>query len=526
VVNYSVSDLLTALLDEGTFRSWDEGAARDSVLTGEGRVGGHGVALAASDFSFQGGSIGILAAERLTRAAERATAEGLPLIALPASGGTRMQEGTAAFLQMLKVTAAVIAHKAAGLPYLVYLRHPTTGGVLASWASLGQLTLAEPGALIGFLGPRAHAALAGQPLPAGVQTAENLHARGLIDAVVDVQGLGPQLARVLAALPGPASPFPHAKRAVPALLTPAPPVTGPARGGGEGEPAPDDGKAGRPPGGGEAEPVPDDGKAGPARGGGEAEPVPDDGKAGPARGGGEGEPVDGWESVSRTRLPGYPRAGDFLRATATDLEEVREAGGLRLALARVAGIPLVAGVQLGEGTFGIEGLELALRGIRLAADLGLPLVTVIDTPGAELSVAAEEGGIAGRIARCLEALVTLPVPTVSVLLGQGTGGGALALLPADRVLAASDAWLAPLAPEGASAIVYRDTAHAAELARAQGITARDLAAAGAVDVVVPARAGLLAGLGAALARELAGLAAMSPPARQAARLRRLRRLGG
>jgi acetyl-CoA carboxylase carboxyl transferase subunit beta len=170
---------------------------------------------------------------------------------------------------------------------------------------------------------------------------------------------------------------------------------------------------------------------------------------------------------------------------------VREAGGLRLALARVAGIPLVAGVQLGEGTFGIEGLELALRGIRLAADLGLPLVTVIDTPGAELSVAAEEGGIAGRIARCLEALVTLPVPTVSVLLGQGTGGGALALLPADRVLAASDAWLAPLAPEGASAIVYRDTAHAAELARAQGIAARDLAAAGAVDVVVPARAGLL-----------------------------------
>jgi acetyl-CoA carboxylase carboxyl transferase subunit beta len=466
VVNYSVPDLLGALLDEGTIASWDGGAAAESVLTGEGQVGGHRVALAVSDFSFQGGSIGLLAGERLTRAAERATEQRLPLIALPASGGTRMQEGTAAFLQMLKVTAAVIAHKAAGLPYLVYLRHPTTGGVLASWASLGQLTLAEPGALIGFLGPRACAALTGQPFPSGVQTAENLHAHGLIDAVVEVQDLAPYLARVLAALPEPASPFPDPERAVPT----------------------------RPPG------------------------------ACPA-GDGAGSPGDGWESVTRTRRPGYPRAVDFLHATATHVEAVREAGGLLLALARVDGTPVVAQVQRGEGTFGISGLELALRGIRLAAALRLPLVTVIDTQGAELSVAAEEGGIAGWIARCLEGLMTLAVPTVSVLLGQGTGGGALALLPADRVLAAPDGWLAPLAPEGASAIVYRDTEHAPQLARAQGITARDLAAIGAVDVVAPVGGDAGAGLGAALARELAGLTAMDPRARMAARLRRLRQLG-
>jgi acetyl-CoA carboxylase carboxyl transferase subunit beta len=468
VVHYSVSDLLTALLDEGTFLSWDDGAP-ESVLTGEGRVGGRRVALAASDFSFQGGSIGILAGERLTRAAERATAGGLPLIALPASGGTRMQEGTAAFLQMLKVTAAVIAHKAAGLPYLVYLRHPTTGGVLASWASLGQVTLAEPGALIGFLGPRACEALAGQSLPSGVQSAENLHARGLIDAVVDVQDLAPQLARVLAALPGPAPPFPDAERTAPSLLP-------------------------------HASSVPDAGDA----------PL---------------GPADGWESVTRTRQPGYPRGVDFLRATTTGVEAVREAGGLLLALATVGGRAVVAGVHRGEGTFGIDGLELALRGIRLAADLRLPLLTVIDTPGAELSVAAEEGGIAWRIARCLEALVTLPVPTVSVLLGRGTGGGALALLPADRVLAAPHGWLAPLAPEGASAIVYRDTEHAPQMARAQGITARDLTAIGAVDVIAPVGSAPGTGLGAALARELAGLTAADPRARLAARLGRLRRLG-
>jgi acetyl-CoA carboxylase carboxyl transferase subunit beta len=161
----------------------------------------------------------------------------------------------------------------------------------------------------------------------------------------------------------------------------------------------------------------------------------------------------------------------------------------------------------------------------LAAELRLPLVTVIDTPGAELSVAAEEGGIAGRIARCVEALVSLPVPTVSVLLGQGTGGGALALLPADRVLAASRAWLAPLAPEGASAIVYRDTAHAAEMARAQGITAADLARAGMADHVVPEEGNWLAGVAGALRDALADLAAMDMKARLGQRMRRLRALG-
>jgi len=466
VVHYSVSDLLTAFLDEGTFVSWDAPAAPESVLTGEGHVAGRRVAIAASDFSFQGGSIGLVAGERLTRAAERATAGGLPLIALPASGGTRMQEGTAAFLQMLKVTAAVIAHKTAGLPYLVYLRHPTTGGVLASWAALGQVTLAEPGALIGFLGPRVGQALTGRPFPAGVQTAENLHAHGLIDAVVTIPDLAPRVAGVLAVLPEPAPPSPDAERAAPTAV----PHVAPA----------------------------------------------DAGPAGPA---------DGWESVTRTRRPGYPRGLDFLRTAATDVQVVREAGGLRLALASVGGRPVVAGVQRGEGPFCHDGLDLALRGIRLAADLRLPLVTIIDTPGAELSVAAEEAGIAWLIARCLEALVTLPVPTVSVLLGQGTGGGALALLPADRMLAAPDGWLAPLAPEGASAIVYRDTEHAPQMARAQGIMARDLAAIGAADVIAPPAGAAGTSLGAALARELAALTALDPGARLAARLTRLRRLG-
>jgi acetyl-CoA carboxylase carboxyl transferase subunit beta len=123
--------------------------------------------------------------------------------------------------------------------------------------------------------------------------------------------------------------------------------------------------------------------------------------------------------------------------------------------------------------------------MHLAEGLGLPLVTVIDTPGAELSQEAEEGGVAAEIARCIATLATLEVPTISVLLGQGTGGGALALLPATTVIAAEHAWLAPLPPEGASAIMYADTAHAAAMASTQRITATDLHGTGTVHHVVP-----------------------------------------
>ena len=141
------------------------------------------------EFGFLAGSIGRAAADRLV-AGDRAGDPRGPAAAWPApvSGGTRMQEGTPAFVQMVRISGAVAAHQAAGLPYLVYLRHPTTGGVMASWGSLGHVTVAEPGALVGFLGPRVYEALYGRPFPEGVQTAENLYARGIIDAVVAARG--------------------------------------------------------------------------------------------------------------------------------------------------------------------------------------------------------------------------------------------------------------------------------------------------------------------------------------------------
>lgn len=410
------------------------------------------------------------AAERITAAVQRATAEGLPLLASPSSGGTRMQEGTVAFLQMVKIAAAVRLHTRAHLPYLVYLRNPTTGGVFASWGSLGHVTLAEPGALIGFLGPRVYQLLYGEPFPEGVQTAENLQRHGVIDDVIPLDELRPTLDRAMTVIADPPGPLP----------TPPPP-----------------------------------------------EPTPD---------------VAAWDSVVASRRPDRPGVGLLLRHGATDQVLLSgtgrgEAATTLLALARFAGQPVVV---LGQrriaggraSTVGPASLREARRGMALAAELRLPLVLVIDTAGPALSADAEQGGLAGQIAQCLAELVTLDTPTVSVLLGQGSGGPALAMVPADRVLAALHGWLAPLPPEGASAIVFRDTDHAAELAAAQGIRSTDLLASGIVDVVVAEHPDAAdepvefsRRLSRAIAAEVQALRGIPASERLAARLQRYRNIG-
>jgi acyl-CoA carboxylase subunit beta len=398
----------------------------ESVIGGEALIGGRRVALAVSEFDFLAGSIGVSAAERLVSTIERATAERLPLIVAPASGGTRMQEGSAAFVQMATIAAAVAAHKAAGLPYLVYLRHPTTGGVLASFGSLGHITLAAPHSLIGFVGPRVHLALSGSALPRYVQTAENYAAHGLVDALVVPAELRAALINILDVL---------AARNT-AVITAADAV----------------------------------------------HDVPSEHLA--------------WDSVLRSRRADRPGLHDLLEVaanTVTHLKDVIGAGSepsIRVALARFGTAPCVVvghDRRYPAQPVGPNGLRYARRGMALAAELGLPLVTVIDTPGAALSQAAEEGGLAREIARCLVEMTTLKTGTLSVLLGQGAGGAALALLPADRVLCAQHAWLAPLPPEGASAIRHAEIDHAAEMAAAQGIRSTDLHRHGIVDLIVAER---------------------------------------
>ena len=389
---WGAEELLDLVLDEGSWQSWDrpidisghdEGyqrellAAREkagtdeSVITGRGLVRGRPVAVVVNEFRFLAGSIGRAAAGRITAAVRRATAEGLPVLATTASGGTRMQEGTPAFVEMVEISRAIMAHRAAGLPYLVHLRHPTTGGVYASWGSLGHVTVAEPGALIGFLGPKVFEALNGEPFPDGVQSAENLAAKGVLDAVVAPEELPELVDRALGVL-------------VDRPVSPSLPRRDP-------RPSP-----------------------GARRGTPSAHPAP--GRAG---------------------------VRDLLRYAAT--ETVRLCGtdeGERdetvvVALTRLDGQPCVLVGQdrtrQGEGlAMGPAALREARRAMNLAEELGLPLVTVIDTPGAELSQAAEERAVAGEIARCIATMTRMRVPSVAILLGQGCGGGALALLPARR----------------------------------------------------------------------------------------------
>ena len=449
VRHQSAAELLEAVVDPGSFVSWDAPAqepplsddyardlakARDrsgtdeAVITGAGFIRGHRVALIVSEFSFLAGSIGHAAAERIVAAIERATAEGLPLLAGPASGGTRMQEGTLAFLSMVKITGAVRSHRQAGLPYLVYLRHPTTGGVMASWGSLGHINVAEPGALLGFLGPRVYEALYGESFPEGVQTAENLFNKGLIDGVVEPAGLADLVGRALGILSA-------GRGAQPA----APPTL----------------------------------------------------RVRPAA-------VDAWTSIGISRQPRRPDLRQLLRYGADDAMPLNGTGqgekdpGLLLALARFGGQScIVLGharpLRKGAAGMGAGSLREARRGMKLAEELRLPLLTVIDTAGASLSQEAEEGGLAGEIARSLHELIGLGSPSVSVLLGQGAGGGALALLPADRTIAAQHSWLSPLPPEGASAIVHRTTALAPAMAQAQGVNVAALYATGLVDHIVDER---------------------------------------
>lgn len=487
----SAIELIDLVLDEGSWESWDVtpeygsisdsyrddlAAAREksgvdeAVITGAGLMRGRRVAVVASEFRFLAGSIGRATADRLIAAIQRATREGLPLLAAPASGGTRMQEGTPAFVQMVRIGEAVAAHRAAGLPYLVYLRHPTTGGVMASWGSLGHVTVAEPGALLGFLGPRVYEVLQGRPFPDGVQQAENLYAHGIIDGVVPPEEIAELLDRALT------------------ILTSRPTL------------------------------------------------APDVAHADTPISGAERQVPETWDAITRSRRPDRPGVRALLKLAATDVVPLNGTGqgerdpGVLTALARFGDAPcLVLAQDRREQAiqpFGPEGLREAQRGLRLAAELGLPVLTVIDTRGAALSPEAENGGLAGEIARCLAALVTVKAPTLCLMLGEGNGGGALAFLPADRVVAAQHAWLSPLPPEGASAIVYGDGSHAPEMAAKQRVLALELAALGVVDRIVAEEpdaadepTAFCERVGAVLQEELTGLLAAGPgtPETRAAR---------
>lgn len=455
----TAQQLIDSVLDPGSYQSWDtppnygpisddyaaslakaraKSGVDEAVITGEGVLNGHRVAVVLGEFSFLGGSIGAATAERITAGIERATAEGLPLLVSPTSGGTRMQEGTPAFMAMITITTAVNSHKAANLPFLVYLRNPTTGGVLASWGSSGHFTFAEPGALIGFLGPRVYELTRGEPFPEGVQLAENLVRCGVIDGVKDPAGIREGLERILRVLVAPGTYDYDASAHI---------------------------------------------------------PIAADAHLDPEH---DSQPDSAWDAICRTRDPRRPGIRTLINTMATDVVPLsgttdgRRHDTIIVCLARLAGHPVVLvgqdrSTQTPDHEMNPAALRFARRGIELAGFLNLPVVTIVDTPGAELSQEAEEHAMAGEIARTLRDLLNCPTPTISVVMGQGCGGGALALLPADKILCAKNGWVTPLPPEGASAIMHRTIDKAAEMAGEQSVTSVDLKRIGLVDAIIPER---------------------------------------
>lgn len=392
----------------------------ESVAAARCRIGGRAAVLVWCRFEVAAGTLSVAGGERFAAALDAAAADRVPVVAVANSGGARMQEGTRAFMQMIAATAAVRRLRAVGCPFVVYLAHPTTGGVFASWASLGHLTLAEPGATIGFTGPRVAAAL-GEPIePASAQTAEGLLAHGMVDELVAPDDLRSRVTEILAVLAPAAAPASPAPADVPAEVADGP---------------------------------------------------------------------RGWAAVRASRGEDGGGVLEELLARAEATVELRgdRQGSVATAvfagLARIDGRPLVIIGHRHDARPGAVDLRVARRAMGVGESLRVPVLTVIDTPGARISGEDERQGFAGEVARSIDALSSLTVPTLAVVAGQGTGGAAMAWLAADRVVAAADAWVAPIAPEAASLIVHRTAEHAAELADEQRISAVELREQGIVSAV-------------------------------------------
>ncbi|MGW1993966.1 acetyl-CoA carboxylase, carboxyltransferase subunit beta [Embleya sp. NPDC001921] len=471
----------------------------DAVRVALGTVVGHPVVLAVMDFAFMGGSLGVAAGEAVTTAADAALARRVPLILVTSSGGARMQEGALALMQMAKTSAAMAELDEAGILTVTVVADPTYGGVAASFATLADVVVCEPGARMGFAGPRVIEETIGERLPEGFQTAEFLLRHGLVDAVRPRGELRRTLAVLLASARG-ADGAGGAERA--------------DRGCGaadRGEPGDRSGVADRADvlGG-------SDGSDARDRSGGTGTMAPpaalacrriDVARAAapmPMSAPVAVEPPvrPAHEVVAAARDLGRPTTRDHLAYWMDAFVELRGdraggdcpaiVGGLGLVEGRAM---LVLGHQKGHTTADLvranfamaspAGYRKVVRLARLAEKLGVPLVTLIDTPGAHPGIEAEQQGQAGAIAACLRVLAGLRVPVVAVVTGEGGSGGALALGVADRVLISANALYSVISPEGCAAILWKTREQSPAAARALGLDARSLLELGVVDRVVP-----------------------------------------
>jgi len=407
----------------------------EAVVTGKASIEGNPAVIAVCDGRFLMASMGQVVGEKITRAVERATKEQLPVIIFACSGGARMQEGIVSLMQMAKTAAALKRHSDAGLLYVSVLTDPTTGGVTASFAMLGDVILAEPKALIGFAGPRVIEQTIGERLPKGFQRSEFLLEHGFIDRIVERKEMRTVLENILQM---------HHTAQNPVIQKPVQTVEK------------------------------------------ERQSV---------------QEKDAWERVTISRKNDRPVGQDYIRILFSNFLEFHgdrcygDDTAIIGGIARFAGIPVTVIAQAkGKSTkenvahhFGMpspEGYRKALRLMKQAEKFKRPILLFVDTPGAFCGIEAEERGQGEAIARNLFEMSSMKVPILSVVIGEGGSGGALALAVADEVWMLENAIYSVLSPEGFASILWKDSKRASEAAAVMKLTAADLKKLGVIEAVI------------------------------------------
>lgn len=445
--------------DEGSFEEWDSDlqggnpleykgyeekleklqektGLSEAVITGKAKIDGRETAIGVCDGRFLMASMGEAVGEKIARAVERATEERLPVILFACSGGARMQEGIVSLMQMAKTSAALKHHSDAGLLYISILTDPTTGGVTASFAMLGDVILAEPKALIGFAGPRVIEQTIGQKLPEGFQRAEFLLEHGFLDAIVERPQMKAVLSKILALHEnGKGTDF-NRKECAQDLVA--------------------------------------------------------DGR--------KEEKLTAWQRVELSRRKDRPVGSDYIDALFTDFVEFHgdryfaDDKAIIGGVARFHGMPVTVIAQAKgrntkeniERNFGMpepEGYRKALRLMKQAEKFARPVICLVDTPGAFCGLEAEERGQGEAIARNIYEMSGLKVPVVSIIIGEGGSGGALAMATADEVWMLENSIYSILSPEGFASILWKDSSKAKEAAEVMKLTAENLKAQRIVERV-------------------------------------------
>ena len=445
--------------DEGSFEEWDSDlqggnpleykgyeekleklqektGLSEAVITGKAKIDGRETAIGVCDGRFLMASMGEAVGEKIARAVERATEERLPVILFACSGGARMQEGIVSLMQMAKTSAALKHHSDAGLLYISILTDPTTGGVTASFAMLGDVILAEPKALIGFAGPRVIEQTIGQKLPEGFQRAEFLLEHGFLDAIVERPQMKAVLSKILA--------------------------------------------------------LHENGKGTDFNRKECAQDLVEDGR--------KEEKLTAWQRVELSRRKDRPVGSDYIDALFTDFVEFHgdryfaDDKAIIGGVARFHGMPVTVIAQAKgrntkeniERNFGMpkpEGYRKALRLMKQAEKFARPVICLVDTPGAFCGLEAEERGQGEAIARNIYEMSGLKVPVVSIIIGEGGSGGALAMATADEVWMLENSIYSILSPEGFASILWKDSSKAKEAAEVMKLTAENLKSQGIVERV-------------------------------------------